>query len=123
MKLTQQSFKDSSSLDRDIEAVIGQQAHIIFPIARAETDHQATGMDRGLCTQNRGLRLHTFHHSFSGSQQTLAIKTGQLQQQPPALRFSGYEKPSPWGVRGGTLALESDENLKWSEELANRLEL
>lgn len=55
------------------------------------------------------------------SPQIWAIKTAQATaKRTQVLRL---QKPSPWGVGDGMLVLVSDEKLKWSKELANRLRL
>ena len=69
--------------------------------------------------QERGYTKHTSHFLLSAN-------TGcknSTSTSPTTLSFSGYKKPSPWGVGDGMLVLVGGEKLKWSKELANRLRL
>lgn len=89
-----------------------------FPIAEDETHRQATGKTERCAHKAEASDCRYFTQSFSGSLQTCMKKTEWL----PAL-FLRLQKVEPLRHQQWHVGLENDEKLKWSEELANRLQL
>lgn len=85
---------------QEIESEIGQQQHIIFPCSLRRDRSPGNRQDRVLCTHNRGLRLRTFQQSYSGSSQTQAIKTGQLQTPATLIQSLGLRRAEPLRRQG-----------------------
>lgn len=80
--------------------------------------------DRVLCTQNRGLRLHTFHAVIFWVSANTSYKNRTITTTSHPHRVSRVTKSRALEASGmACWFFVSDEKLKWSEVLANRLEL